>query len=218
MLREATYTVLLIEQDIFLRRLIVLGLQSRNIQVVEASSLAELAEQTIIDPNLLILDIDNGLSDDATLLTSALAHPYLSQLPMVILAWEQESLASRYASASFPLRECLAKPFDARTLHATTENLLVTSSAVSAVASQSIASPSTISFVSYTGLCPLATAAGLLLTVTGFMLQFMLAGLGIVVTLIAICWWALGKNPERRVLLSESNQAAPPPFHSNCAV
>jgi CheY-like chemotaxis protein len=117
MQRDTRSTVLLIEPDTSLRRLIALGLQHRGMQVIEISSLTALAEQPITDPDLLVLDIDNGYRDDASLLAAVQTHPYLSTLPMVVLAWERVQFAAR--PADLPLREYLGKPFDARLLHAT---------------------------------------------------------------------------------------------------
>ncbi len=200
--RDTRFTVLLIEPDTSLRRLIVLGLEHRGMQVIEVDSLATLADQAITDPDLLVLDIDNGYRDDASLLAAVQAHPYLSALPMVVLAWERVQFAQR--ASALPLREFLAKPFDARMLHATIENLLVTSSSIDRSARRGIVPASTASVVSSAGLCPLLTAAGLLLTVIGLMLlQLMIAGAGALVILFGLLWWTLGKRPARQVVLGE---------------
>jgi CheY-like chemotaxis protein len=196
---DTRYTVLLIEPDESLRRLITLGLHQRGMRVIEASSLTALAKQPITDPDLLVLDLDNGSRDDATLLSAISQHPYLSTLPTVVLAWEPPASVS----ATLPLRDCLAKPFDARTLHATIENLLVTSTVNAQVPTQQAvtASKSSASF------CPLLAAAGLLLTVIGLMLQMLVAGAGLLIMLIALLWWTLGKRPEHEVLLGEPEQS-----------
>src|SRR5579875_3086467 len=55
MSRETGYTVLLIEADTSLRRLIALGLKHRGMQVTEINSLAALADQPIANPDLLLL-------------------------------------------------------------------------------------------------------------------------------------------------------------------
>jgi CheY-like chemotaxis protein len=206
--RGTRFTVLLIEPDTSLRRLIALGLQQLGVQVVGVSSLNTLADQPIADPDLLVLDIDNGWRDDASLLTIVQTHPYLSALPMVVLAWEP--LLPTSSSTSWPLLECLAKPFDARQLHATIENLLETSVAISLPANQLAAGVPVASSASAASLCPLVTAAGLLLTVIGLMLQLVVAGLGLLVVLIALLWWTLGKRPERQILLGEVGQKYSP--------
>lgn len=202
--RDTRSTVLLIEPDTSLRRLIALGLMHRDMQVIEVSSLAALAEQPIADPDLLVLDIDNGYRDDASLLAAVQAHAYLSTLPMVVLAWERVQFADR--ASALPLREYLAKPFDARMLHATIENLLVTSASIEFAAGRGIVPTSTASIVSPAGLCPLLTAAGLLLTVVGLMLQLVVAGVGVLVILVGLLWWTLGKRPARQVVLGEVGQ------------
>jgi DNA-binding response OmpR family regulator len=202
---ETSSTVLLIEPDMSLRRLIALGLEHRGMQVIEISSLDALAEQSIADPDLLVLDIDNGYRDDTELLAAVQAHPYLSTLPSVVLAWEPNQVSTR--STTLPLLDCLGKPFDARTLHATIENLLETSAAIKNSPDQQFnASPATASVSVFSGLSPLLTAAGLLLTVIGIMTQLAITGAGLLIVLIGLLWWTLGKRPRRRVLLGEVRQ------------
>jgi CheY-like chemotaxis protein len=202
------YTVLLIEPDMSLRRLIALGLQHRGLQVIEVSSLAALAEQPIADPDLLVLDVDNGWRDDASLLPAVQAHPYLATLPMVVLAWDQAPRAG--SSDTLPLLEYLAKPFDARRLHATIENLLETTAASELPGQMALAPIPGAALISASGLSPMLTAAGLLLTVIGLMLQLVLVGIGLLVVLIGLLWWTLGKRPERQILLGEIGQKYSP--------
>lgn len=198
--RGTISTVLLIEPDIFLRRLIALGLTRREMQVIESNSLTTLAEQPIAVPDLLVLDIDNGYHDDSTLLSAVLAHPYLAELPMVVLAWDPAQFTRK--SVRYPLLEWLAKPFDARKLHITIENLLETSAALDLAARRDLA-PAASSVTAFSGLSPLLTAAGLLLTVIGLMMQLFVAGAGLLVVLIGLLWWTLGKHPQRQILLGE---------------
>ena len=200
--RESSYTVLLIEPDVSLRRLIALGLEHRGMRVIEISSLAVLADQPIADPDLLVLDIDNGYRDDSALLASVQEHPYLAALPMVVLAWDPPTQPARRSSA-LPLLEYLAKPFDARLLHTTIENLLETSAAIAISPSRELMPASAASLIPFSGLSPLLTAAGLLLTVAGLMLQPLVAAAGLLVVLIGLLWWTLGKRPPRQVLLGE---------------
>lgn len=200
--RETSFTVLLIEPDMSLRRLIALGLKRRGMQVIEISSLAALAEQPIADPDLLVLDIDNGYRDDAALLASVQDHPYLAKLPMVVLAWDPPAQSARRYN-SLPLLEYLAKPFDARMLHATIENLLETSAAIALSPNRELVPASAASVIPFSGLSPLLTAAGLLLTVAGLMLQPLVAGAGLLIVLVGLLWWTLGKRPPRQVLLGE---------------
>lgn len=202
---ETSSTVLLIEPDMSLRRLIALGLGHRGMQVTEISSLDVLAEQSIADPDLLVLDIDNGYCDDTELLAAVQAHPYLSTLPTVVLAWEPAQVSTR--STTLPLLDCLGKPFDARMLHATIENLLETSAAIKNSPNQQFSvSPTTASVSVFSGLSPLLTAAGLLLTMIGIMTQLAITAAGLLIVLIGLLWWTLGKRPRRRVLLGEVRQ------------
>lgn len=202
MQRATSSTILLIEPDDSLRRLIALGLLRRGMRVIEGNSLAALAEQPIVDPDLLVLDIDNGSCDDATLLASVQAHPYLATLPALVLAWDLPEAARR--PATLPLLDYLAKPFDARTLHATIENLLTTSAAIAASPSRELVPASAATPVaSFSGLSPLLTAGGLLLTVTGLLLQPLVACAGLLVVLLGLLWWALGRRPVRRVVLNK---------------
>lgn len=207
MLRDTRSTVLLIEPDTSLRRLIALGLKRRGLRVIETSSLAALTEQPATNSTLLVLDIDNGSRNDASLLAKVLAHPYLSTLPMVVLSWEQVQFTHR--ASSLPLLESLAKPFDARTLQATIENLLVTSASIEMAAQQGIVPAAPPSVVSLASLCPLLTAAGLLLTVIGLMLQLVLAGVGLLVILVGLLWWTLFQYPQRVEIGPESERPCP---------
>lgn len=206
----ASSTVLLIEPDNSLRRLIALGLVHRGMQVIEISSLTALAEQPIAAPDLLVLDIDNGYRDDASLLAAVQAHPYLATLPMVVLAWDPPASFAR-RSAALPLLDYLAKPFDARTLHATIENLLTTSAAVAASPNRELMPADVATPVaSFSGLSPLLTAAGLLLTVIGLMLQPLVVAAGLLVVLLGLLWWTFGKRPPRRVVLGKVNTSCSP--------
>lgn len=204
MLSTTQYTVLLIEPDKSLRRLIALGLYRRGIQVVEASSLASLAELPVANPDLLVLDLDSGNRDYSWQTIST--HPFLAGLPTVVLAWEPPASLS---TATLPLRESVTKPFDARILQATIENVLITSTSIARVPARQIMA--TAASVPSASLSPLITAAGLLLTAVGLMmLQMLIAGAGLLIVLIALLWWTLGKRPEHKVLLSEPGQPYAP--------
>lgn len=204
MLSTTQYTVLLIEPDKSLRRLIALSLYRRGIQVVEASSLASLAELPVVHPDLLVLDLDSGNRDYSW--QTILTHPYLAGLPTVVLAWEPPTSLS---TATLPLRESVTKPFDARILQATIENVLITSTSIARVPARQIMA--TAASVPSASLSPLITAAGLLLTVVGLMmLQMLIAGAGLLVVLVALLWWTLGKRPEHKVLRSEPGQPYAP--------
>src|SRR5260370_13722584 len=81
-------TVLLIEADKSLRGLIALGLQYRGIHVIEANSPMNLPVLETQQPGLVVLDIDGEAGSDHSLLAVAQEHPYLSSLPIVLLAWD----------------------------------------------------------------------------------------------------------------------------------
>src|SRR5712691_11299629 len=142
MLHGTKPTVLLIEADTSLHRLIALGLQYRGMHVIEASSPIALPILTAQQPGLLVLDIDGTVKSDQSLLAAAQAHPLLSILPMVVLAWD----CLLPAPADIPMQPashqsqiaCLTKPFDARTLHATIEQILLTSQEIDASKKQGI--------------------------------------------------------------------------------
>ena len=124
MSRELKHTVLLIEEDVSLQRLMALGLEYRGVQVIEAGDFSAIETQ---QADLLVLDVDGGVGSDWSLLAAVASHPYLSTLPIVVLAWEDslpERISNRYSNIS-----CLTKPFDARMLYATIEQLLAVSAA-----------------------------------------------------------------------------------------
>ena len=193
-------TILLIEADASLRRLIALGLQYRDMQVIEASSPGDLPPLETQQPNLLVLDVDAGISSDWSLVTEVQAHPLLATLPIVVLAWDYSSPEGiQQATISVqPCVTCLSKPFDARTLHATIEQLLATTTAqvVTAAKTEEMllaahsASPSA-------SIWPLITAAGLLVAFIGLMVQITLTAIGILIVMVALLWWTLGTKKEQ---------------------
>ena len=189
--RGTNSTVLLIEPDMFLRRLIVLGLERRGTHVIAVSSLATLADQPIESPDLLVLDIDNGCHDDIAPLAAVEAHPYLSKLPMVVLAWDQVLPAAR--GAALPLRECLLKPFDARALHAAIDRLLLEVEESRAAHRQERYLATSRASVA-PSIWPLVTAIGLLLAMIGLMLQLTVTAIGLLVVITALLCWTLGPN------------------------
>lgn len=205
MSRETGYTVLLIETDTSLRRLIALGLEHRGMQVIEISSLAALAERPIANPDLLVLDIDSGYRDDSSSLVAVQEHPYLATLPTVVLAWDQEQRAGQ--NHTYPLLEVLAKPFDARLLHATIENLLITSASITMAARRGIVLAAPASTIPSASFSPFFTAVGLLLLVIGLMLsQLLVVCAGLLIGLIGLLCWTLAKRPERQILPGDIGQ------------
>lgn len=110
-----THTVLLVEGDVALRRVIALGLRHQGISVLEAASAQQARALLEQQPSLVIQDIDSAVPSDRLLLPELRARDALSETPAVVLAWEcssevNEQLAGDGAAV------CLAKPFDARRL------------------------------------------------------------------------------------------------------
>jgi DNA-binding NtrC family response regulator len=185
-------TVLLIEADKSLRRLIALGLQYRGIHVIEANSPMNLPVLETRQPGLVVLDIDGEAGSDHSLLAAAQEHPYLSSLPIVLLAWDCLVPAGVRQDRSQTQVTCLTKPFDARTLHTTIEQILAQEMLPAAHATHSvIAAPS---------IWPLITAVGLLLAFIGLMTQIAVSGVGLLIVMIALLWWTLGTKSEREQL------------------
>ena len=223
--QEIQQTVLLVVADNSLRRLITLGLQYRGMRTIEASSPSALPADEIeeLQPELLVLDVDGGVSSDWSLLETVQEHHYLSTLPVVVLAWE--CLPPKDFDGELGEITCLAKPFDARTLHAKIEQLLSASkkkqSTVTAVAAPTNPpqaqepSPALPVLAAHTqnahptaSIWPFITAFGLLLTVVGLMVQITLSGIGLLIVLAGLLWWTLGTKPEPPSLPIK-NQLAP---------
>ena len=133
-----TSTVLLIEADPSLRRLMTLGLQHGGMHVIEACSLEALAPVTAQSFDLLVLDVDHGMTSDWSLLEKIQSNPHLASLPIVVLAWDHPlldgtpstaMLSPSTSEASMVVSTCsqvvlLDKPFDARALYRTIQQLL----------------------------------------------------------------------------------------------
>jgi len=202
MSHESKHTVLLIEEDVSLRRLMVLGLEYRGMRVVEdvldKSALYSPGDFSTVEgqqADLLVLDIDGGISSDWSLLAKVTSHPYLSTLPVVVLAWEDslpERISNRYSNIS-----CLTKPFDARMLHATIEQLLAESTAqeVSTTPREQEAFLATHGAAPALTIWPLVTAAGLLLACVGLLGSIAITVVGLLVFMAALLTWTLGTNP-----------------------
>lgn len=187
-------TVLLIEADKSLRRLIALGLQYRGIHVVEANSPMNLPVLEAQRPGLVVLDIDGEAGSDHSLLAVAQEHSYLSSLPIVLLAWDCLVPVGVRQDSSQTQVTCLTKPFDARTLHATIEQILA------ATTVNQDATHATHSVIAAPSICPLITAVGLLLAFIGLMTQIAISGVGLLIVMIALLWWTLGTKTEREQL------------------
>src|SRR5205823_4379327 len=127
MLRGIKHTVLLIEADRSLRRLISLGLQYRGMHVIEASSPLSISILQSHLPDVVVLDIDSEVGSNNALLSTFQSHPYFSTIPLVILAWDCLVTSGSHQNSAQTSITCLAKPFDARTLHTTIEQIQDTS-------------------------------------------------------------------------------------------
>jgi DNA-binding response OmpR family regulator len=207
MLHGTGNTVLLIEADRSLRRLIALGLQYHGMHVIEASSPTKLPDLVAQQPGLVVLDIDGEARSDHSLLAIAQAHPYLSSLPIVLLAWDSLVPAGVQQDALQAQVTCLAKPFDARTLFATIEQVLDANQAISSISKEEVLlaggainrAPTTPT----PSIWPLLTAVGLLLLFTGLMTQITISVLGLLIVIIALLWWTLGTKTKHEPLYVE---------------
>jgi CheY-like chemotaxis protein len=190
--------ILVIESDASLRRLIALGLQSRDMHVIEASSVATVPT---VDPqqlDLLVIDIDASVRHRQSLPDAIQQHPQLSLLPTIVLSWEESALepvtSSSVVTATRVL--CLPKPFDARKLHRAIERLLQVRAESLA---QEEAQAEALLLASYTkhtapSPWPVVTAAGLLLAMIGMLVQVAVAIIGFLIVIIALLLWTLGSK------------------------
>lgn len=202
-------TILLIEADPSLRRLMTLGLQHSGMDVVEACSLEAFAPIAAQPFDLIVLDIDRSMTSDWSLLEKIQSNPQLASLPIVVLTWNGPCAPSRTmlspstASASMAVSTCeqiilLDKPFDARILYRTIQKLLVSRAAQKA-AIEARAEAQVLALYSQhaaPSIWPMVTAAGLLLAVIGWLFQIAIAIAGILIVMIALLLWTLGAKPE----------------------
>jgi CheY-like chemotaxis protein len=211
--RAGTYTILLIEADTTLRRMIALGLQHRGLHVVEASSPSHLPTMTSQPLDLVVLDIDGEAGNDHELLVEVQSHSLLSSTPIVALAWETSMLVNAQNNSpadhldrqtSLTSLTCLTKPFDARTLHATIEQILLTTQEATSAHKQE-AYLKAYSSTPTPSICPLIAAVGLLLVFTGLLLQFIITAVGLLIVVVALLWWTLGTKPASKPLAIEAN-------------
>lgn len=204
MQRAATHTILLIEADASLRRMIALGLQYRGLHVIETSSPFHLPINADQPLDLVVLDIDGEAGNNHQPLAEVQSHPILSCIPIVALAWEPPTPvhARNDSPADHPDHQDLtymAKPFDARTLHATIEQILLTTQQA-ASAHKQVAYLTTYTPNPAPSIYPLLTAVGLLLAFIGLLLQIIVAAIGLVVVVVALLWWTLGTKPSNKPL------------------
>ncbi len=197
---EKKPTVLLIEPDAALRRLIALGLEHRGMHVIEANSPTPTPAFETQPFDLLVLDIDGGTSrrrDFLVVAQALLAHPQFSTLPTILLAWEYPATLIDPVQAGVVTASSvryLTKPFDARVLHKTLDQFLIARAADEAALE---ARAEELLLATYpkqasASIWPLVTAAGLLLAFVGMMLQIALTVVGLLVVIIALLLWTLG--------------------------
>lgn len=207
-------TVLLIEADASLRRLIVLGLQYRGMSVVETYSPTSLPLAEIAQPGLLVVDVDDRVQSNWSLLPAIQAHPLFSHVPIIVLAWDCPAPAlieTDEQNVGQGQVMYLAKPFDARALHATIEQLLVSQAVQTVQVSEAIEAVQTTQEAAQLqeyllalrtssaapSIFPLITAAGLLLAFIGLMGFYALTLLGIVVVMVSLLAWTLGTGNQK---------------------
>ena len=195
-MRQATrHMVLLIEADRSLRRLITLGLQYRGMHVIEASCPTNLPGLESQLPDVVVLDIDGEAGRNHALLSTIQSHPNFSTIPLVILAWDCQISIGSSQNSPQTYTTCLAKPFDARTLHTTIEQIPGISKENSFTSKQELllakrSVPPTPS------IWPLITAVGLVLSFIGLMTQITISAMGLLIIFIALLWWTLGAKAE----------------------
>lgn len=185
-------TVLLVEGDEALRRVIAMGLRHQGMSVLEASSAQQARALLDERPSLLVVDVDSGLASDRMLLPDLRAYDGLAETPAVVLAWDcSPDLSAQVGSDGAAV--CLAKPFDARRLFAEAELLLQAASqrrqaaSVAAVAVGSFSSEET--YPSAPSIWPFVLALGVMLAVSGLLIHPALVALGVAVILGSMLLW-----------------------------
>lgn len=200
MQRATRHSILLVEANPSLRRMITLGLQQHGLRSIETNAPASFPISPAVAPELIVLDIDGKMTASQTLLAQVEAHPALSTLPVVVLTWENTispAMRPEETFGSAPARLFLSKPFDVRALHAIIDRLLLDIEESRAAhkqetylaASRAAAAPS---------IWPLVTAIGLLLAMIGLMLQLTVTAIGLLVVITSLLCWTLGptRKPE----------------------
>lgn len=197
-------TILLVEANVSLRRMIALSLRYHGLRVIEAGTAHDLPDLHV-PPALVLLDIDSETGSESGALADIERHPLLSALPVVVLSWDAALPAASDRQDDVTPAEhhaYMAKPFDARALHTIIESLLLPGNAardprlavnLPAGRSASTTAPS---------LCPILAAAGLMLALIGFMMQLVVTACGVLIIVVALLWWTLGPRPEALAVAS----------------
>lgn len=192
--KSTAATVLVLEADPTMRRLISLGLRHRGLEVIEAASLVAISSNDIPSLDLLILDVDDGVSCDWTLLQAVQGLPELSTLPTVVLSWEPPIEDKGNTLTTIAHCVCVNKPFDARALHEGVDQLLLerTVEQGEQLARAEEALLATYRKDSSPSIWPVITAAGLFLAVIGLLFQFVLTMIGLAIIVVGLLLWTIG--------------------------
>lgn len=185
-------TVLLVEGDAALRRVIAMGLRHQGLSVLEAASPQQARALLDQRPSLLVVDVDSGPASDRKLLPNLRAYDGLAETPAVVLAWEFAP-DLRAAVNSDGAAVCLAKPFDARRLFAEAELLLEAASQRRVVESQAAASVGSLAFEetrpASPSFWPIVLALGVMLAVSGLLIHPAIVALGVGVVIWSMLLW-----------------------------
>jgi CheY-like chemotaxis protein len=208
--QQTSSTVLVFEPDSSLRRLITLGLLHRGLHVVEADSLASLEKTDIASVDLLLLDVDNAMICDWELLNTLQAQPRFASLATIALAWELPTVEESNIIQSTQARtKFLPKPFDARILHETIDNLISARDAEQKAREAQMEAVLLAAYSNHPGpsAWPFLTAVGLFLLVVGILLQVALAIFGGLIVVAGLLLWTLSGPPAAtRVVLNVTRQ------------
>jgi CheY-like chemotaxis protein len=200
---EQKRSVLLVEADAALRRVITLGLRQQGIDVLEAASTKQAQMLLEHNPSLLIVDVDGSVSSDWSLLERADANRSTTLPPVLILSWDCSPMQGQASGRSTQMIQvdqavCLVKPFDARRLLGEVETLLAAQPQVAAAqtaAARLLEAPEEMP-APMQSIWPLVLAAGLALAVSGLLVNPVIVALGMVVAFAALLLW--GFEPGTR--------------------
>ncbi len=191
-------TVLLVEADTTLRRLITLGLQHRGMRVIEVEPSADVALQAAQDDvDLLVFDVDNEIWSDWSLLQENIRTltPFIN-LPTILLAWENMPAQSSSMTATLvasPNVVCMQKPFDVRILHTHIDQLLISQQEREAIALANVEAALLATPVRPAPtIWPIVAALGLLIAFIGIMFTLTVTAVGILILVTALLLWTLG--------------------------
>jgi len=187
-----TTTVLLVEGDAALRRVIAMGLRHQGLSVLEAASPQQARALLDQRPSLLVVDVDSGLASDRKLLPDLRDYDGLAETPAVVLAWDcSPDLKEQVDSDGAAI--CLAKPFDARRLFAEAEALLEIAMQRRQVENAVGVGVGGLSFeerAASPSIWPIVLALGVMLAVSGLLIHPAIVALGVAVVVGAMLLWS----------------------------